>query len=271
MGIFRKASDLEQIPDSVKQAYFNNFETEIKDEFEGLLKEASANKNVYQSRLKAFNENSKEAYNFEKPAPARYSELEGGIRRVGEGKKFKDEESPFFNDRLRNINFDNDRYAENLLYSGASIFEPDFETLKDAFDESQKVDDKMFDRRTLAEKRASNHSAWEFEQSRNLRQAKVLPYRDYAIKRTGNETGSANNEFNSVNEFLAHSHDAIRQMSIEANNSRKKGIERQGYDPEEARYQWQNMESIEARTMRALQNNSPLLMQLAEKISLSNE
>jgi hypothetical protein len=47
-------------------------------------------------------------------------------------------------------------------------------------------------------------------------------------------------------------------------------IERQGFNPEEARSQWENKESIAARTMESLEKTS-LLAKFAQGISIDDK
>ena len=119
MSIFKKASELNNLPTSVSDALFENHDITFTDEFEGLLREASSSKSVYENRLKSFKEAGLIKHEYEAPKPALYDEAEGGIRRAGYGQRFTGEKSELFGqDNIRSINFDNNKYAESLLDNG---------------------------------------------------------------------------------------------------------------------------------------------------------
>jgi hypothetical protein len=270
MGIFRKASELEKLPTSISDALFDNNEIRIADEFESLIKEASSvnNKSVYENRLKSFREAQGKVVEWEKPEPARYEDLPGGIRRAGYGQRFSGEHSEMFgSEQIRSISFDNNKYAESLLNNGFSIWEPEFDELQDAFDESQRQSNAIFDRRTAAEKKAIAHRNWEQEQSSQIRKSNVLPYRGLGVSRLANEMPIHHGNFNSVGDFYAEAQDSIRNMSKTANSERKSGIQRKGVDPNERREQWENKEAIAARTMKSLESSS-LLVRMAEGLDI---
>jgi hypothetical protein len=272
MSIFRKASDLNAIPDAISNAYFDNNDIEVADEFSSLFKEASDvnTKSVYENRLKSFKKAQAESHEFAQPAPAVYSESKDGIRRIGHGQRFPGEHSELFgSEQLRSINYDNNKYAENLLNNGFSIWEPEFDELQDAFSASQKQSDAIFERRSAAEKKALNHKAWEKENLNTIRKANVLPYRGLGISRLANEQPIHHGDFNSVNDFYADAQDSIREMIKESNTERKAKISRKGVDPMQKRSEWENKESIAARTMESLQNSS-FLAEFAEGISLDD-
>jgi hypothetical protein len=269
MSIFRKASELNNLPNSVSDALFENHDISFTDEFEGLLREASSNKSVYENRLKNFKEAGLLKHEFEAPKPALYEESNGGIRRAGYGQRFAGEKSELFNqDSIRSINFDNNRYAENLLDNGFSIWETEFDELTSAFEQSQRQHDSMFDRRTAAEKKAIAHKNWEREQSSQIRKANVLPYRGLGVARLANESPIHHGNFNTFDEFYADTQDSIREMIRESNSTRKAKISRKGVDPAEKLDQWQNKEAIAARTMKALENSS-LIARFADSIGES--
>jgi hypothetical protein len=268
-GIFRRAS--EELPDSVSSAFFDKPQIQIEDEFEGIIKEASSVKNrtVYENRLKEFKKAQDKTVEFEKPEPAKYAQYEGGIRRVGFGPKFQDENSPMFGqESLRSTVYDNTRTAE---VKELSIWEPEFDQLEAAFKQSQDADSARFNRKIAQEKKDTAHLAWEYQQLKSLRKSNVLPYRGLGITRTGNEQPLNHGKINSVNEYLAQTNDQIRELTRTANRERKSGITRQGVDPEERRSQWENKEAIEARTISALQNNSEFLRKFADGFSLEDE
>jgi len=270
MSIFRKAYELDSLPVSVSDALFENNHITIEDEFEHLIREASSaqNKAVYDSRLKNFKEGQASVKDFEKPQPARYAEVEGGIRRAGYGQRFNNEHSELFGqEKIRSLSFDNNKYAENLLNNGFSIWEPEFDELENAFNESQEQQNAIFDRRTAAEKKAVAHTNWEAEQSSKIRKTNILPYRGLGISRLANETPIHHGDFNSVNDFYAEAHDSIREMSRAANSERKTSITRKGIDPNERRDQWENKEAIAARTMKSLESSS-LLVKFAEGLEI---
>lgn len=272
MSIFRKASDLNSIPKAINNAYFDDVDFNSVDEFDSLLKEASevANKTTYANRVKNYTETQSKNHEFQKPEPARYAEIEGGIRRAGYGQRFNDEYSETFGaEKIRSIQFDNNKYAESLLNNGLSIWEPEFDEIQSAFSESQKQSDEIFDRKSLAEKRVASNNSWQAEQLQNIRKANVLPYRGLGISRLANETPIHHGNFNSVNDFYAEAQDSIRGMIKESNANRKAQIERKGIDPEERRSQWENKESISARTMESLSKSS-FLSKFAEDLSLND-
>jgi len=269
MSIFRKASELNNLPNSVSDALFENHDISFADEFEGLLREASSNKSVYQNRIKSFKEAGLIKHDFEAPKPALYEENQGGIRRAGYGQRFAGEKSELFGeDKIRSLNFDNNRYAENLLENGFSIWEPEFDDLANAFDESQRQHNAMFDKRTAAEKKAIAHQTWQNEQSNQIRKANVLPYRGLGVSRLANEAPIHHSNFNTFDDFYAETQDSIREMIRESNSSRKAKISRKGVDPAERINQWQNKEAIAARTMNALQDDS-IIARFADSIGES--
>lgn len=272
MSIFRKASENVDLPKFVRDAYFDNNEISIADEFEGLLKEASSNSNrsIYENRLKEFNKKQGQKHNFDQPAPARYSELEGGIRRAGYGQRFQGEQSEIFGkeDHIRTTFSQDEHYAENALHNGFSIWEPEFDDLESAFKKSQSVHDAAFDRRTAAEKRMNNKTAWEQEQLGAIRKSNILPHRGMGVARSGNEMPINHGKFGSVNEFYAEAQDNIRELIRESNRDRKTKISRNGSSPEES--QEIGKEIIQARTLQALQNNSEFLRNFAEVIALDD-
>jgi hypothetical protein len=268
MSIFKKASELNNLPTSVSDALFENHDITFTDEFEGLLREASSSKSVYENRLKSFKEAGLIKHEYEAPKPALYDEAEGGIRRAGYGQRFTGEKSELFGqDNIRSINFDNNKYAESLLDNGFSIWEPKFDDLSDAFNQSQKQSDAIFDRRTAAEKKAVAHQNWEREQASQLRKANVLPYRGLGVSRLANETPLHNGNFNTFDDFYADAQDAMREMVRESNSTRKAKISRKGVDPSERIDQWQNKEAIAARTMKALENSS-IIAKFADSIGV---
>ncbi len=272
MSIFRKASQLESLPKTVSNAYFDSHEIEIKDEFADLIKEASDvnNKAVYASRVKNYKDSASTGHEFSKPEPAIYSDLPGGIRRAGYGQRFQGEKSPMFGEEaIRSIEFDNNKYAESLLNNGFSIWEPEFDELTTAFEHSQKQHDAIFDRRTAAEKKAAMHTAWEGEKLNQIRQSKVLPYRGLGVSRVANEQPIHHGNINTIDDFYGEVQDSIREMVRESNATRKAKISRKGVDPEERRSQWENKEAIQARTMQSLENQS-FIAKFAEGILLDD-
>jgi len=270
MSIFRKASDLNQIPQTVTKAIFDDTDYAAVDDFESLIKEASSNRHVYEQRVKGFEKAQTESkgYEFKKPEPSRYADLPGGIRRAGYGQRFENEQSPQFagQDAVRSIAHDNNKYAENLLNNGFSIWDTEFDELENAFDQSQQIHNQQFDRRTAAEKKASAHRAWESEQKSQIRKADVLPYRGLGVCRHANET-IGEQKFGTLDDFYAETHDSIRDLIRESNNDRKGKITRKGVDPRERREQWENKESIAVRTANSLMNSS-FLAKFADQISL---
>jgi hypothetical protein len=279
MSIFRKASESEAVrplPNVVANAFFDTASVSFEDEFAGLLKEASSDRSIYENRLKEFNKVASKSHEFEAPQPAKYnndkySDMPGGIRRAGYGQRFQDEQSELFSsDRVRNPQFDNNKYAESMLNNGLSIWDAEFDDLQNAFEQSQKMHDSAFDRKTAAEKKASAHKKWESSQIGKIREAKVLPYRGLGVSRLANEQPVRHGDFGSVNDFYADAQDSIREMSREASKNRKAKISRKGVDPAEARSQWENKESIAARTMKSLEQSS-LLARFAEGISLDDK
>ena len=262
-SIFRRAS--EELPDSVSSAFFDKPQFQIEDEFDGLLKEASSNRSVYENRLKEFKKVQQKAVEFEKPQPAKYAEYAGGIRRVGHGPTFGEEKSG--QDSIRSTVYGTKTAQAKEL----SIWEPEFDELKAAFDQSQTMDDNKFNRKIAQEKKDTAHLAWEYQQLKSLRTSNVLPYRGLGITRMGNEQPINHGKVGSANEYLAEFNDQMREMTRTSNRERKAGISRQGFDPEERRGQWENKEAIEARTMTALQNNSAFLQQFADAFLLEDE
>jgi hypothetical protein len=263
MGIFKQAADLNKLPKTVTSAIFDNNEIEFEDEFEGILREASSNRAIYENRLKSFKQASVK-HEYEEASPAIYDNYEGGIRRAGFGQKFANERSELFGyDTPRSISYDNNPYS--AYDNGLSIWEPEFDDIQDAFSASQRQSDSIFDRKTMAEKKALSHKNWEKEQSTRLRKSNVLPYRDHAVSRFANEEPLRNGKFNTVNDFYAEATDSFRDMIRESNSERKTKIQRKGIDPADRIDQWQNKEAIAARTMEAL-NNSSLLSRFADSI-----
>jgi hypothetical protein len=275
MSIFRKASELNDVPASVTNAFFEKKSSfDMPDEFEGLFKEASSssNKSVYENRLKEFQKLQKESHEFTKPEPTRYAESAkyetvNGIRRASYGQRFSDEESNLFvSDKIRSINYDNNRYASNDAYqNGFSIWEPEFDTLQQGFEDGQRMDNKRYDRVSVAEKQAAKQKSWEQDKVSSIRQAKVLPYRGLGITRIANEQPLNHGDFGSVNEFAATAHDTLVEMTRQANRERKASISRQGFDPDEAKNT--EKEAVQARTMKAL-NNASWLSRFAEEIDV---
>lgn len=259
MSIFKRANESEaprQLPKVVTSAFFEEDKFKLGDEFEALLKEASDNNSVYESRVKSFKvaqTKEKASYEFNKPEPAMYDSSQGGIRRAGYGQIFEDETlNVSSNDKIRSTQYDGNRYAEN----GFSIWEPEFDALQSGFENSQRVSDQIYDRRTTAEVKAAKHQAWENEQMGKIREAKVLPYRGLGVSRLANEKPINHDRFGSADEYYAEMQDNIREMVRESNNERKKKIQRNGADPKERREAWENKEAIAARTMESLQNSS---------------
>jgi len=272
MSIFRKASELNNMPQAVSNALFEDNSIEVHDEFGDLIKEASNlnNKSIYEARIEKFKKASVNSHEYSAPMPAKYSELPGGIRRVGYGQRFADENSETFGaEKIRSINYDNNRYAENLLENGFSIWEPEFDSLKDSFKESQDAADAIFDRRTAAEKKSMAHKSWEETNKNQIRKSNVLPYRGLGITRLANEQPIHHGNINSYSEFYADAQDSLRQMTRESNSDRRTQITRKGCDPAERRSEWENKEAIAARTMESL-NNSSFLANFAEGISLND-
>ena len=256
MSIFKKASELNNLPGFINEALFENSEIKMADEFESLLKEASASKGVYAQRVNDFKKNTTQSYEFEKPEPAIYDNGKPGIRRAGYGQKFNDEKSMFnSSDKLREL--------KTAQTQELSIWDPEFDVIKNAFDDSQEVE--FSNKRTSMAKRDSNKQQWESEKLNSIRKAKVLPYRGLGVTRTGNELPSDSERFGNLDAFYADAQDSIREMIRESNRQRKSGIERQGLSPEEARSQWENKEAVQARTLSNMSKAS-FLKGFAEKI-----
>jgi hypothetical protein len=271
MSIFKKASELSNLPSFMNEAYFENHDISESDEFSGLLKEASANKSIYEKRKNEFNKAEK-SYEFDKPEPAKYAHNQDGIRRAGYGVRFSDENSQLFagQEHLRNIKFDNQKFAESQMKNGLSIWDSEFDILQNGFQESQDMNNLKWERMSASEKRKVEAKNWEEEQIQSIRQSKVLPYRGLGLTRVGNEMPLKNGNFGSANDFYAEAQDSVREMIRTSNRDRKNMIERQGFDPEEARSQWENKESIEARTMESL-GRASFLANFAERISPNAE
>jgi hypothetical protein len=268
MSIFRKASELDNLPTSVSDALFENHDINFSDEFEGLLKEASSNRSVYDNRVKSFREAGLIKHDFQAGGPALYQENQGGIRRASFGQRLEGEKSELFNqESIRSIGYDNNKYAENLLENGFSIWEPTFDDIQDAFDQSQKQSDAVFDRKSMAEKKAATQSNWESKQVDQIRKANVLPYRGLGVCRLANETQIHHDNFGTFDEFYAEASDSIHGMIVESNTARKAKISRKGVSPTERIDQWQNKEAIAARTMEALENSS-LMAKFADSIGV---
>jgi hypothetical protein len=268
MSIFKKASELNNLPSFMNEAYFENHDVTLNDEFSGLLKEASANKSVYEKRKNEFTKLAKTNYEFEKPEPVRYENNQAGIRRAGYGTRFSGENSDLFGEQeqLRNIAFDNTKVAESQMKNGLSIWDSEFDILQSGFEESQQENNVKFERMSASEKRKIQAQKWENEQLNSIRESKVLPYRGLGFKRTGNELPVNNGNFGTVNDFYVQAQDTVREMIRTSNRERKNMIERQGFDPDEAKSQWENKESIMARTMNSLEKTS-FLANFAERIS----
>lgn len=269
MSIFRKASENEKLPGFIDTAFFDNSKkVEIEDEFGQLLKEASSNKSIYEDRLNSFKKNPPKEQEVNIPQPVRYSDVNDGIRRSSYGQKFHDETSEYFrsSENIRSTQYDNSNYAQN----GFSIWEPEFDELQNAFLESQKQSDEIYDRRTAMEKKAAEHKNWESKNINSIRKANVLPYRGLGIKRLANDVQVDHNKLNNVNEFYAEAHDSIREMTKAANRDRKAKLSRNGSDiNDSARTEAEIKEAISARTMEALQSNSQFLIDFAEKITIN--
>lgn len=270
MSIFKRANESETqkpLTKTVTSAFFEDDRFKLDDEFEALLKEASDNSSVYENRVKSFKvaqAKEKTSYEFSRPEPAIYDSGKGGIRRAGYGQIFEDEtQSQFSNEKIRSIQYDNERYAEN----GFSIWEPEFDAIQQGFENSQRTSDQIYDRRTSAEMKAARHQAWEKEQMNTIRQAKVLPYRGLGVSRLANEKPLNHGNFGSADEYYAEMQDSIRDMVRASNNERKTKIQRQGADPKERREAWENKEAIAARTMDSMQNSS-FLAQFADSFEL---
>lgn len=271
MSIFKKASDIEKLPDVVTNAFFDDVEPidEVGDEFSELLKEAGKNKDIYERRVKSFKVAKNQAHDFEKPEQANYTGASGGIRRAGYGVRFQDEQSEMFgSEKIRSIAFDNN----NMVPSNElSIWAPEFDELTEAFEKSQKATNAAFDRRTAAEKKALRHQTWEYEKAKPLRDVKILPYRGLGVARIGNETPVDHNKFARADDFYAEANDKILESMRTSKRELKTKLQRQGVSPEEARSQWENKDAISARTLSALQNNSDFLKKFAEEISLDDK
>jgi hypothetical protein len=253
MSIFRKASELNKLPESVTNAYFESNEAVAKDEFEEILKTASSNQSVYQQRVDGFKKTASKDYKFEKPQPTNYEHLEGGIRRVGYGKRFDNENSEMFGQNQIRSLASNDFNPDQ---SELSIWDPEFDVLQSGFEEGQKVHDSIYDRRTMAEKKAQSNRDWEREASASIRKSNVLPHRGLGIVRTSNEQPIHHNNLNTFDEFYAETHDNLRGLTKKSNEERKAQISRQGYSPEEKRDMWQNKEALEVRTIESMARNS---------------
>lgn len=271
MSIFKKASELNNLPKFVNEAYFENQDVSFNDEFEGLMKEASSSRAVYENRLNDLKKTASKSYDFEKTEPAIYQNNQPGIRRAGYGVRYSDEKSELFGhqENLRSINFDNDKFGANST-NGFSIWDAEFDVLRDGFNEGQKQDNVRFDRLCYVEKRKIQNAQWENQQMNSIRKSKVLPYRGLGISRTGDELSVNNGKFGSVNDFYAEAQDSVRNMIKTSNQERKASIKRNGFDPEDARSQWENKESVAARTMESLEKTS-LLSQFAEGIYLNDK
>ena len=270
MSIFKRASESEPVtplPKVVTSAFFDDNKFKLDDEFEALLKEASDNSSVYENRVKSFKvaqNKGKSAHEFVKPEPAMYDPNLGGIRRAGYGQIFEDEsQNSSYNDKILSTRYDSERYAEN----GFSIWEPEFDTLQQGFENSQRASDQIYDRRTTAEIKAAKNQAWEREHLESIRKAKVLPYRGLGVSRLANEKPLNHNEFGSSDEYYAAMQDNVREMVRQSNNERKTKIQRQGADPKERREAWENKEAIAARTMESMQNSS-FLAEFADSFEL---
>lgn len=265
MSIFKKASELNSLPNFMNEAYFENHDISSTDEFSGLFKEASANKAVYEKRKTEFNKTTKENYNFEASQPVRYANGQDGIRRSGYGTRFSDEKSELFagQEHLRNIALDNNKLAKN---KELSIWDPDFDVLQEGFEQGQQLNNARMERMSAVEKKRLESQKWEQEQLKSIRSSKVLPYRGLGLTRVGNELPVTNGQFGSMNDFYVEAQDSVREMIRTSNRERKNMIERQGEDPEIARSQWENKEAIAARTMESLGRTS-FLAEFADRIS----
>ncbi len=268
MSIFKKAGETEKLPEFIDNAFFDNSKkVNVDDEFSNLLKEASSNKYIYENRVKGFKEASATRPDFTPPKPTMYSDTSDGIRRSSYGQKFHDEPTELSNNKIRSIQYDGTRQAEVHLQNGLSIWEPEFDDIKNAFEKSQEQSNAIFDRKTFVEKRAAKNQQWESEQINSIRKANVLPYRGLGIARLSNEVQVDHNKLNNVGDFYAEANDAIREMTRAANRDRKAKLSRNGYDPEEK--QPETKEEVYARTMKALSNDSKFLLDFAEKMDIT--
>jgi hypothetical protein len=263
MSIFKKASDLNQIPGIINDALFDKPEIQLADEFENLFKEANSSKGVYAQRVNDFKKTqTKTSYDFfeTNQSESKYENGKPGIRRAGYGKRFDDEVSSMFHstDTIRDLN--SLKTAQN---HELTIWDPEFDLLQNAFESSQDVE--FSNKRTAMAKKESNKTKWENEHLQSIRKAKVLPHRGLGITRTGNEMPLHSEKFNNLSEFYAEAQDSIREMIRESNRQRKSSIERQGYSPEEAKSQWETKENVRARTLKNLSKAS-FLERFAEKI-----
>jgi|688.fasta_scaffold76614_2 hypothetical protein len=264
MSIFKKASDLEKIPTSISNALFDDHTLKLEDEFESLIREASANKAEYEKRVKSFKVAEK-GHEFQKPEPALYTNGKEGIRRAGFGKRYNDESSELNPHDVRSTEHHQSKYAENLLANGLSIWDAEFDEVQSAFDESQKRHDQIFDRKVAAQKKLESHMQWEKEQSSQIRKSNVLPYRGLGITRLANEQPLHHDNFNSVDEFYAQAKDDLRDLVRKSNEERRTSISRQGISPEEKLEMWDVKEAIAARTMASLEKTS-LITKFAEQL-----
>jgi len=262
MSIFKKASELNQLPGFVNDALFENTEIKLADEFESLIKEANSSKGVYSQRVNEFKKTQTKSYDFfeTNQYASEYENGKPGIRRAGYGKRFDDEVSSMSNstESLRNLNSIKTSANNNL-----SIWDPEFDMLQNAFETSQDIE--FSNKRTAMAKKDTNKAQWESEQLQSIRKAKVLPHRGLGITRTGNEMPLNSEKFNNLSEFYAEAQDSIREMIRESNRDRKSKIERKGVSPEEAKSQWENKENVRARTLENLSKAS-FLEDFAEKI-----
>lgn len=261
MSIFKKASDGQETPNFVLDAFFDTKKSADTDDFASLIEEASKSSSVYHNRVKEA-QKSDNSWEFTKPEVARYGDQPGGVRRVDYGEIYLDEYTKMSKDKNRTI-IDNTRVAGNL-----SIWEPEFDEIQDAFMESQDTEYNMRSKRSAAEKKADSHNSWEKNNLNAIRQTKVLPYRGIGVSRIGNEMPSTHGRLNSRNEFLAETNDSVRELIRESNRDRKNKISRNGENPEDTRSNLEIKEAIAERTSNSVRKTS-FLSEFADTINLS--
>lgn len=261
MSIFKKASDGQETPNFILDAFFESKKTAGADDFASLIEEASKSSEIYHNRIKEAQKSSN-SWEFTKPEVARYGEQAGGVRRVDYGEIYSDEYTKMSKEQNRTI-IDNTRVAGNL-----SIWEPEFDEIQNAFMESQETEYDMKSRRSAAEKKADNHNSWEKSNLNDIRKTKVLPYRGIGISRIGNEMPSTHGRLNSRNEFIAETNDSVRELIKESNRDRKNKISRNGDNPEDMKNNFAIKEAIEERTTNSVRKTS-FLSEFADTINLN--
>jgi hypothetical protein len=275
MSKFRRVSDSEKIPQYLSKAFDKNH---VEDPYAN-LKQSSAErrqiiaKNKADYKMSSVDEpqewervtKQETAQNFEFPRNERelLANTLGASNRIVRKAEYATDE-PLTAREVDGLlkPFTDEAYMNVLLKGSASIWEPDMETIKDAFDESQNENSRVANSEAVELMRKKKHEDWEEEHLSQIRGSKYSTARANSILRTAMEMPSDNLPLGMIDLNDLDAAERQRLQMRENRRNAKAKIQAAGRSREETHSYWEDDLNLEATTMQDYYANNGLDLQI---------